>query len=140
MYCKKCYMWYNFVIGSGIVAKVKINYTLKSNDEIHKFEGKGIKNGDKIAFNDNGVMTTITLGENVFLERKKDYLINLGFCTYNSMKGTYIIPEGSLDVETATKELICDKNNLKIIYSLTINDTFVDNFELNFNYSIDSNE
>ena len=103
------------------MGKVNINYSLKSKDGVHSFSGKGIKNGEKIAYNDNGVMTVITLGENVFLERKKDYLIKLGFCINNSMKGTYIIPEGSLDVHTETKELICDENSVKIVYSLFIN-------------------
>lgn len=122
------------------MSKINIKYTLKSKDEIHTFEGKGIKNGDKITFNDDGIMTTITFGDNVFLERKKDYFIKLGFRINNSVKGTYIIPEGSLDVETDTKELIINENNVKIIYSLKINDTFIDVFELNFNYSIDSSE
>jgi len=85
-------------------------------------------------------MTTMILGENIFLERKKDYFIKLGFCTYNSIKGTYIIPEGSLDIETVTKELIIKENDFKIVYLLKIDGTFIDEFELNFNYSIDSNE
>lgn len=122
------------------MSKININYSLKNKDEIHTFIGKGIKNGDKITFNDDGIMTTITLGDNVFLERKKDYLIKLGFCINNSMKGTYIIPEGSLDVETETKELIFSENNIKIIYSLMISNSNIGDFELNFNYSIDSTE
>jgi len=122
------------------MSKVNIKYSLKSKEGLYEFSGKGIKNGDKITFNDNGIMTTITLGKDVFLERKKDYLIKLGFCTYNSMKGTYIIPEGSLDIETTTKELICNENNLKIVYSLKIDGSFIDEFKLNFNYSIDSSE
>lgn len=140
MYCKKCDMWYNFVIGSGVMGKININYSLKNDGEIHSFIGKGIKNGNKITFNDDGIMTTITLGENIFIERKKDYLIKLGFCINNFMKGTYIIPEGSLDVVTDTKEIIFNENNIKIIYSLNINGAFAGNFELNFNYSIDSSE
>lgn len=122
------------------MSKINIKSSLKSKDGIHTFEGKGIKNGDKITYNDNGIMTTLTLGEKVFLERKKDYFIKLGFCTYNSMKGTYIIPEGNLEVETETKELICNQNDIKVIYSLMINGTFIDEFELNFNYSIDTSE
>ncbi len=133
-------MWYNFVIGCDVVAKININYSLKSKDETHIFDGKGIKNGNKITYNDNGVMTTITLGDVIFLERKKDYLIKLGFCINNFMKGTYIIPEGSLDVKTETKELICEENHIKIIYSLRINNDSLGDFELNFNYSIDSSE
>ncbi len=122
------------------MSKVNINYSLKSKDGIYSFSGKGIKNGDKITYNDNGVLTIITLGENVFLERKKDYLIKLGFCINNSMEGTYIIPEGSLDVYTETKELVISDNGVKIVYSLFINKGFIDEFELNFNYSIDTSE
>ena len=122
------------------MGKVNIDYSLKTKDEIHTFEGKGIKNGDKITFNDDGIMTTIILGEKVFLERKKDYLIKLGFCINNSTKGTYIIPEGSLDIETETKELIYSGNGVKIVYSLFINKGNVGEFELNFNYSIDTSK
>lgn len=122
------------------MGKVNIDYSLKTKDEIHTFEGKGIKNGDKITFNDDGIMTTIILGEKVFLERKKDYLIKLGFCINNSTKGTYIIPEGSLDIETETKELIYGGNGVKIVYSLFINKGNVGEFELNFNYGIDTSK
>jgi len=122
------------------MGKVNIDYSLKTKDEIHTFEGKGIKNGDKITFNDDGIMTTIILGEKVFLERKKDYLIKLGFCINNSTKGTYIIPEGSLDIETETKELIYSGNGVKIVYSLFINKGNVGEFELNFNYGIDTSK
>ena len=122
------------------MSKININYSLKNKDEIHTFIGKGIKNGDKITFNDDGIMTTIILGEKVFLERKKDYLIKLGFCINNSTKGTYIIPEGSLDIETETKELIYSGNGVKIVYSLFINKGNVGEFELNFNYGIDTSK
>lgn len=122
------------------MSKVNIKYSLKSGDDVYNFVGKGIKNGDKITFNDNGIMTTIVLGNNIFLERKKDYLIKLGFCINNSMEGTYIIPEGSLDVYTDTKELILNENTVKIMYSLFINKQLIDDFELNFNYSIDTSE
>lgn len=120
------------------MSKVFVDYSLKSKEGVFSFSGKGIKSGNRISFNDNGVMTVITLGESVILERKKDYFIKLGFCTYNSVECTYIIPEGSLEACCETKELICEDNYLKVIYSLTLNNVFIDEFELNFNYSIDS--
>ncbi len=120
------------------MSKIKVKSILKSNDGKYIFEGKGIKKDNKIIYNDNGVMTTITLGDEVYLERKKDYLLKMGFCTYNSLKGTYIIPEGNLEVKTVTKELKQSEGELKIVYSMEINNELIRDFELNLYYSIDS--
>lgn len=120
------------------MGKIKIKAILKSKDEIHIFEGKGIKKDNKIMYSDQGVKTIITLGDVVLLERKKDYCLKMGFCTYNSVKGTYIIPEGKLDLKTQTKELKQGKNELKIIYLMEVNGVLVGEFTLNLYYSIDS--
>lgn len=120
------------------MSKVNIKYSLKSGDDVYNFVGKGIKNGDKITFNDNGIMTTIVLGNNIFLERKKDYLIKLGFCINNSMEGTYIIPEGQILIETTTKSIKQEENSIIIRYFLNIDNAEKNEFELNLQYSIDT--
>lgn len=120
------------------MSKIKVKMILKNGDETYVFEGKGLKKGNKIIYNDNGVMTTITFGDVVFLERKKDYLLKMGFCTYKSWKGTYIIPEGNLEVKTITKKLSQKEGELEVFYLMFVNDNLVSEFELNLKYSIDS--
>ena len=93
---------------------------------------------NKITYNDEGIMTTIFLDDTIWLLRKKDYEIKLGFFHNSKIKGTYIIPEGELLVETETKDLKILENGIKIKYNLMINNAFIDDFELNLDYSIDS--
>lgn len=120
------------------MSKITMKMTLKRDTETYIFDGKGLKSGNKIIYHDNGVMTVITLGDVVFFERKKDYLLKMGFCTYKSLKGTYIIPEGNLEIKTITKDLVQKEGELKIVYLLFINDDLISEFELNLKYSIDS--
>ena len=120
------------------MSKIKIEYDLKSKNEKHAFTGKGIKNRNKIIFNDNGILTIVTLGNTIYLERKKDYYYKIGFNTSKTVKSTYIIPEGKLMIETVTKYIKQKEDSIQIEYSLTINNTFIDNFLLNLRYSIDT--
>ena len=120
------------------MSKIKIKSVLKSKETNHVFEGSGIKNGSKITYNDNGIMTTVTLDETIYIERKKDYYMKLGFYKSKSIEGTYIIPEGKLKIVTETKNLKTDENSVIIEYILKINDTYIDDFELNLQYSIDT--
>lgn len=120
------------------MSKIKIKSEIKSKDSTYIYEGKGIKKDNKIIYNDNGIITTITIDEIIYLERKKDYYMKLGFCTYKSIKGTYIIPEGQLNIKTKTKSIKKEKNSIKINYSININNTEENDFRLNLHYSIDT--
>ncbi len=120
------------------MSKISIKTELKSKNQHHLFEGKGLKNGQKITYSDAGIMTTITLGEIIYLERKKDYYMKIGFYKSKTLNGTYIISEGTMNIKTKTKNVIRQKDFIKIWYSLYINDTYIDDFELNLRYSIDT--
>lgn len=120
------------------MSKVNITCTLKSKKDIYTYRGKGIINNNVITYNDNDVITKIILDDIIWFKRKKDYEITLGFCDGKTVKGTYIINEGKMTVETETYELKKGKNSIKINYRLKINNTLIDNFELNFTYTIDS--
>lgn len=120
------------------MSKIKIKSVIKSKETIHEFVGKGIKQGDKITYNDNGILTTITLGNIIYLERKKDYYMRLGFCTYKNIEGTYIIPEGKFLIETTTQSIKQNENSIIINYFININNTEKNEFELNLQYSIDT--
>ncbi|MBQ9011877.1 MAG: DUF1934 family protein [Bacilli bacterium] len=120
------------------MSKVKIKCTLKSKDTTHTYEGKGVLNNNTIIYNDSGVNTKIILSDIIWLKRKKDYEITLGFSNNKSVKGTYIMKEGKMITETDTIFLKKEKNSIKIKYNLKINKVLVDTFELNFKFTIDS--
>ena len=120
------------------MSKIKIKAILKNKNEKHVFSGKGIKRQNTITYNDNNIMTKITIKDTVFIERKKDYHLKLGFNINENVKGTYITKEGKLETETKTLNLKVEKNSIKIKYNLMINNVFVDTFEFNLKYSIDT--
>ena len=120
------------------MSKINVIVELKSQEGKHIFKGKGIKNKDVIIYNDDNILTKIKIKDTVFLERKKDYHLKLGFNINEKVKGTYITKEGKLDVLTETKILKIEKNSIKIKYNLMINNVFIDNFEFNLKYTIDT--
>ncbi len=120
------------------MSKIYIKLELTSDNASYLYEGFAIKKNNKIIYNDEGIMTSILLGDTIWLSRKKDYEIKMGFLSNAKIKGTYIIPEGKFDLVTETKDLKLLENSIKIKYKLMINNAFIDDFELNLNYSIDS--
>lgn len=120
------------------MSKISIKSVLKSSNDTHIFKGKGLKKDNKIIYNDDGIQMVITLDDIVWLERKKDYHIKLGFKTNTKTLGTYIIHGYSFKIETETKKLNIEENRIKVNYSVNIDNVFIDNFELNVEYSIDS--
>ena len=120
------------------MSKIRIKTTLKAKDSIHTYEGKGILNNNQLIYNDNGIITKITLDSPLTIERTKDYNIKLGFKTNEIVKGTYIINEGIIETITNTKELKLEKNSIKIKYNLKINNVNIDDFEFILTYTIDS--
>lgn len=120
------------------MSKIKIKAILKTKDNLHIYEGKGIINNNQIIYNDNGITTKITLDTPLTIERTKDYNIKLGFKTNEIVKGTYIINEGTLETITKTKDLKIEKNSIKIKYNLKINSVNIDDFEYILTYTIDS--
>jgi len=119
------------------MSKINIKSILKNENEIHIFEGKGIKNDNIITYNDNGVITKISLGETIFLERNQEYYIKLGFNTNKITEGTYSTKEGNFDVKVKTEYINKDKKSINIKYQLIINNSFIQNFEFYLQYTID---
>ncbi len=120
------------------MSKIKIKSTLKCKEYTHNFEGKGVLIDKKIIYNDNGITTKINLDEEIWIERKKDYLIKMGFSPLKKLKGEYTAKEGKMDIETETISIETQKNSIKIIYNLIINSVNISKFELNINYTIDT--
>lgn len=121
------------------LSKINITAKLKTKETTHIFKGKGIKTKNTITYNDNDVMTKITTKDNVTLERKKDYHLKIGFNVNEITEGTYITKEGKFKTKTETKILKIEKDSIKIKYNLMINNVFIDNFEFNLKFTIDTN-
>ena len=119
------------------MSKIEIKAILKSKSDIHEFMGKGIKTGNTITYNDNGVLTKIILDDIVSLERKSDYFIKFNFKLGENLDGIYEMKEGVLSLKTVTLEMNYEKDGIKIKYSLIINNIFIDTFWFYLQYTID---
>ena len=120
------------------MSKINVKMILKTSDEIYEYVGKGIKKDNKIIFNDEGVKTIITLGDAVYLERKSDYYIKLGFCINKNMHTTYNSPEGCMDIYTDTYLVKKENDMINIRYKEYIGEMFIGDFDLFFKFGIDS--
>lgn len=120
------------------MSKISIKSVLKSSTDEHIYQGKALLNNNKISYNDHGIMTRIILDDIIWLERESNYLIKMGFSDNKDITGTYIIPEGTMEVKTVVESLLREENSIEIKYSVIINNVFIDNFVLNLIYTIDS--
>ena len=120
------------------MSKVNIEMKLKSNNDIYEYKGLGIKQNNKIIFIDNNVKTIITLEPVIYLERKKDYYLKLGFSINKKIYTTYNSEVGLMDICTITSSIKHKDNTLNIKYKEYINDVFIDEFKLFLKYSIDT--
>lgn len=119
------------------MSKVKIKAILK-NKETNTFIGYGIKNKNVITYNDCNIITKITMDKTITIERKEEYFLQIKLKKGINLEGKYITKYGNLKVETCAKEIKIDKNYLKVIYDLKINNEFTDTFTYILEYSIDS--
>ncbi|MBR3199154.1 MAG: DUF1934 family protein [Bacilli bacterium] len=118
--------------------KTKIKASLKSEKENHIFKGYGIKNKNTITYNDNNIITKIILDNIITIERKEEYTLIIKMKEGINLEGKYITKYGNLKVETFTKEIKKEKNKIKIIYDLKVNNEYIDTFTYKLEYSIDS--
>ena len=135
---KKIKVCYNLVIGSDILSKIKIKSNLKSKNENHQYKGYGLKNKNVIIYNDSNIITKITIDNIITIERKEEYFLEINLKEGINLEGKYITKYGNLKVESYTKEIKKEKNYLKIVYDLKINNEYVDTFTYILEYSIDS--
>ncbi len=119
-----------------MMSKVHIKAVLKGEDN-HIFNGSGIKTKNQITYNDNGIMTKITFGEKLFIERKSDYILKLGFIDNEYTKGTYITKEGKFILNIKTNHLNITKDSINIKYEFIIDKNTISYFEFNLHYTID---
>ena len=120
------------------MSKITIISTLKSKNEKHIFKGKGLKREKNIIYNDKEIIKNIKLTTPITIERKGEHILIINLKEGIKLQGKYQTNYGSFKVETYTKKIIETQFTLKIIYDLIINDEYIDTFEYNFEYSIDS--
>jgi len=120
------------------MSKVNILATLKSKDETVKFDGKGIKNNNKIIYLDDSVKTILDISDVITIERTNGYYLKIYLKKGHKLKGEYKTNYGNLSIHTYTKDIIIEHNKINIIYDLYINEHLIDTFIYNLEYSIDS--
>lgn len=116
------------------MSKVIINHNIKSTKENDVLkEKKGILKDNTITYNHKGVIIKITfLNNKVFFEREnKDMKIYLEFEKNKSIITKYVIKDLGIELklESITKELVINDNNIIIEYDLYMNGEFSDRFK-----------
>lgn len=120
------------------MAKIKIKTITENKEGKSKYEGPAIKNKNTITYNDNGVVTKITIDDVITIERKKDYEIIIKLKKGIKLEGSYNTKYGKLKLEAKAKQIEKQENTTKIKYDLIINNKYVDTFMYYYEYSIDS--
>lgn len=116
------------------MSKVIINHNIKSTSshEVVKDE-KGILKDNIITYNHDGAMIKLKILKNkIFFEREnKDMKIYLEFEKNKSIITKYIIKDLKIEIklETKTKNIIINDNNIIIEYDLFMNGEFSDSFK-----------
>ena len=82
--------------------------------------------------------TKIKIDDIITIERNNEYKIIINLKKGIKLKGSYTTKYGNINIETTAKEITKEKNTLKIVYDLTVNDEYIDTFSYYCEYSIDS--
>lgn len=122
------------------MSKIMINGRVFSkNDEELIDNVKAVYKDNVIAYNLNGIMVKITtFPDKLLITRENDDMkLNLEFEENKRLVGKYLIKDLGLNVkvETKTKKLIMNDNNLKVEYDLFMNEEFSDSFTFNLEWS-----
>ena len=116
------------------MSKIIINHNIKSTSSLEVVKDKkGILKDNIITYNHDGAMIKLKLLENkIFFEREnKDVKIYLEFEKNKSIITKYIIKDMGIEIklESKTKNIIINDNNLMIEYDLFMNGEFSDSFK-----------
>lgn len=122
------------------MSKIMINGGVFSkNDEELIDNVKAVYKDNVIAYNLNGITVKITtFPDKLLITRENDDMeLNLEFEENKRLVSKYLIKDLGLNVkvETKTKKLIMNDNNLKVEYDLFMNEEFSDSFTFNLEWS-----
>lgn len=122
------------------MSKIMINGGVFSKNDEELIDGvKAVYKDNVIAYNLNGIMVKITtFPDRLLITRENDDMkLNLEFEENKRLVSKYLIKDLGLNVkvETKTKKLIMNDNNLKVEYDLFMNEEFSDSFTFNLEWS-----
>ena len=122
------------------MSKIMINGGVFSkNDEELIDNVKAVYKDNVITYNLNGITVKITtFPDKLLITRENDDMkLNLEFEENKRLVSKYLIKNLGLNVkvETKTKKLIMNDNNLKVEYDLFMNEEFSDSFTFNLEWS-----
>ena len=120
------------------MSKINIKAILKSNEETHIFQGKGIKKDSRIIYLDENTQTKINLDNIITIERKSNYHLILNLKKGIKLKGKYINNYGTIELETYAAEIIKKKNEIQITYTIIANKEVLDTFTYKLKFSLDT--
>ena len=120
------------------MSKIKILATLKSQNQTHTFEGKGLKRNNQIIYQDEKVQTKIVIDNIITIERKSDYKLILNLKEGIKLKGKYINNYGTFIVETIMTKFIKKENEYEITYKLIVDEKEIDTFTYKLKFSLDT--
>ena len=123
------------------MSKIRINSSIINEVDNKKTIIKtiGIKENNKISYNDNKVNVTILINDNkiIMTKEEKEYILKLNFDCNNDTKGTYLIEEiGTLEIEIKTKNLKITMNNVYIEYELKLGEEYLGIYKYNLEFEV----
>lgn len=127
----------NEMFGSGII-RIKIKGYLKNNteNEIFKFEGKGIKNKDRITYTFEDVKYIIRCkNDSILFVRESNEFVNTFIFSLNKSNCNYLLKENGYDMDLNVNTSLLEINDNFIYIKYVIDDT-----KCEYEYKIEMSE
>lgn len=122
------------------MAKIRINLSLKSNEETISKDCLGLYQGNKITYLDDKINVTLLLDDNrIKMNRNtEDYIIEMIFSLGATTQGVYIVKSHKIKMDLTVKTNILEINDNKICieYELKLNGTEMGRFNYEIIYEV----
>ena len=115
--------------------KIKINYFLKTNNEIIEKKLNGIYHDNIITFKDNNVITSILLNNNILKKEGNDYIINIDLNNI-SCKCYFKKENKYIDFDIHLNNYTKDDNSIHIDYYIIYDNINRINILFKINYEV----
>ena len=121
--------------GLIFLPKIKINYFLKTNNEIIEKKLNGIYHDNIITFKDNNVITSILLNNNILKRESNDYIINIDL---NNISCKYYFKKENkyIDFDIHLNNYTKDDNSIHIDYYIIYDNINRINILFKINYEV----
>ena len=115
--------------------KIKINYSLKTDNELIEKNLYGIYHDNTIIFKDSGITTSILLNDKILKRENNDYSIMINF---NDISFKYYLKENNsyLNFDIILNDYYISDDKVYINYDIVYDDTNKINIEFNLNYEV----